>query len=80
MREEPASMRVKEARSDTTSPSNGEVNLQLGQRHQMSLSNGEKNTTEINLDASIMASPCGEENNVPSQYYRIIPEYKNLRI
>ena len=43
-------------------------------------SNSVQNSTVINLDAAIMASPSGEENNVPSHSSLLIPEYVNLRI
>ena len=76
---------VTEAISDTPSPFiiedtfKREVTLQGGQSHQVIHYNGEKTPTEINLYSAILASPSGEENVVPSQYYRLIPEYANLR-
>ena len=42
-------------------------------------SNSAKFYNEVNLHASIMASPCGEEHDVTSQSSRLIPEYENLR-
>ena len=44
----------------------------------MSHSNSVKNPTVINLDATLMDSPSEGENDVPSQPYRLTPEYVNL--
>ena len=46
----------------------------------MSHSNSVQNPTEINLDAAILASPIGEEHDIPSQSSRLIPEYVNLHV
>ena len=45
----------------------------------MSHSNSVKNTTEVTLDTATMASPIGDEQNVPSHSSHLIPKYKNLR-
>ena len=39
-----------------------------------------QNPTEVNLDVSTLASPIGEEYDMPSQSYHLIPEYAKLRI
>ena len=80
MKAEHESTRVTEARSDTPSLYNGEGDLQLGQIHQVIHSNSLQNPTDINPDAEMLASPSGEDNGVPSQSSRLIPEYANLCI
>ena len=40
--------------------------------------NGEQNPTEVKLDSATMASPSGEDNNVPSKSSSLIPEYANI--
>ena len=41
--------------------------------------NSDKKHTKVNLDAATLASPSGEEHDVPSQSSCLIPEYVNLR-
>ena len=78
--EEPAPVQVIEVRSDTTSPSTGEGSHQIGWRYQVIHSNSAHNTTEVNLYASTMASPSGEEHYTTSQSSCLIPEHANPRI
>ena len=66
------------ARSDTTIPSIGYVSLQLGNINQVVHSNIVRDPTEINLYAAIMALQSVEDQDVPSQSSRLIPEYVNL--
>ena len=79
MTEEPDSAQGMEAISDTTSPSTGEGVHHLEWSYQVIHSNSAQNTPEVNLDAATLASPGGEDHNVPSQSSRLIPEYENLR-
>ena len=80
MIEEPASMQVTYARSDSPRPSTVEGTLKLGQSHQVGHSNNVKTPIDINLDAATLASTSGEDHNFPSQSSRLIPEYVNLCI
>ena len=79
MTEETASAQGIEAISDNSCPSTVGGDHNLGQSHQVVHSNGAQNPTEVNLDTEILASPSGEEHDVPSQSYCLIPEYANLR-
>ena len=64
--EEPASVQVIEASSDTLIPSNGEGFHQLGRIHQVIQTNIFQNLNKINLDAEILDSPRVKYHNVPS--------------
>ena len=80
MTEDHALAQGTEARSDTPSLSTVYLSLKIGQIHQVSDSNSVQNPTAISLDAENMASPIGEEHNVPSQSSHLILEYVNLLV
>ena len=69
----PVSEQETETIPDTPIPFAIDVSLQLGLNHKVIQSNSVQNPTEINLDASMMASPSVEEHNMPSQSSRLIP-------
>ena len=73
MTEDPALAQGTEAKSDNSIPSNGYVSFQLGKIHQVRHSNSVQKPTEINQDAATLASPSGEEHNLPSQSSCQIP-------
>ena len=73
MTEEPVSVQVIKAISNTPIPSTGEVSHHLRRIHQVSHYNSSQNPTEINLDVETLASPSVEEHEFPSQSSCIIP-------
>ena len=79
MTEDHASAQVIEVISYTPSTSTGERAHHLGKIQQMSHLNSAQNTTGVHLDAEMLASPSGGDQDVPSHSSRLIPEYANLR-
>ena len=78
--EHPTSEQVINTSSDTPIPSTGEVSHNLGRIHQVKHFNSGKKPSNINLDEETMASPGGEQHDVHSQFFLLIPEYLNLCI
>ena len=73
MTEDTTTMQDIEVIPDTPIPSTVEGAYHLGRIHQVSHSNSAQNPTEVDLDAATLASPSGEEHNVPSQSSCMIP-------
>ena len=76
--EDPVSEQGIEASSDTLIHSTGEGSHHIGRSHQIIYSNSVQNPTDVNLDAKTMASPSGEEHDLPSPSSRLIPAYANF--